>query len=719
MKNIKILSIAFIALIFILIIVLSLLDTQPVYENPLLLFILNIFIISIAFLVISVVCATTFIRTGNLAVICIGIGGVILAIGKGLTTGLYHYDIFGINRSVTIFNALNMAAAFILFIAAILVLINIPHVKYRPSRIFLFLFLYIGTLVSIGLFFFIVIEGMLTVFFIPGFGGTTARQGVLAITVLFFLLTGSMFLRIYFRSRTTPVFMYSVSMFLFALGSAAFAFQKNLGTPINWLGRFSQTAGGIFLLFFILSIIFDQKKPRDKFLEVFEIYFQNNYEIVFENISDAIVIIDSKGNYLTYNNAFPSYYRFNDRSDCPKSIKEMNQYLEKYRIDGTLLSLDQWCLSKALRGEVGINREFILKRKDLDIRWYGSYSFSPLFYNDRIIGAVQSARDITKQKEAEKKILNLARIISESPNPVFRVDNELKLIYSNEPGTKLLKKMGLKEDLSIPKKLAHHIMDFKHQDVKYPVLRVGSLIYEFTINKVRESGIYNIYARDVTEKKRIEKIRLKAYQSKISELERKKIARELHDSVSQILFSSKLLSESISKTWAKDPQATLESIKTIESLNTTALLEIRLLLGDLMPENISQDDIVTLLRRILDSTEDLYKINTKLEVEGQFKISDKVKNEVYRIAQEAINNVVKHSNAENLNIRLDSTPNELKLIISDDGSGFDVGSTSLRRAFGLNIMKERANLIGAILDINSIPGEGTTITLLRRNKEDK
>ena len=95
---------------------------------------------------------------------------------------------------------------------------------------------------------------------------------------------------------------------------------------------------------------------------------------------------------------------------------------------------------------------------------------------------------------------------------------------------------------------------------------------------------------------------------------------------------------------------------------------------------------------------------------GEIKLQDMVNNEIYRIAQEAINNTRKYSNASLLKVSLDSGSNGVNLVISD-GTGFDLKKRKGDRTFGIDIMKKRARLIGAALNIESSPKKGTTISL--------
>lgn len=218
-------------------------------------------------------------------------------------------------------------------------------------------------------------------------------------------------------------------------------------------------------------------------------------------------------------------------------------------------------------------------------------------------------------------------------------------------------------------------------------------------------------AQDITERKKAEKVKIKLLQNRIQSRVRRKLAEELHDTVTQTLFSSSLLAESVLKSWEKDPQKALQIIKKVRDLNNAAFLEARTLLYELIPQKIAQESMIDLIKGLVDAVTLKFDIKFDLEFSGNHKLSQKVKHQVYRIVQEAINNIAKHSKANHVKIDLRLYPKKLKLIISDNGVGFDMKNKSFKKNFGLNIMNERAKVIGADLEIISSPGAGTRVTL--------
>lgn len=120
------------------------------------------------------------------------------------------------------------------------------------------------------------------------------------------------------------------------------------------------------------------------------------------SMSDAVFISDNDGSFVEFNDAFATFHKFKNKDECPKSLTEYPKFLEVYSEDQVPLSVDQWLVSRALRGESEMNAEYNLLRKDTGETWVGSYNYAPI--NDdagKIIGAVVTARDITEIKHAE------------------------------------------------------------------------------------------------------------------------------------------------------------------------------------------------------------------------------------------------------------------------------------------------------------------------------
>jgi signal transduction histidine kinase len=138
---------------------------------------------------------------------------------------------------------------------------------------------------------------------------------------------------------------------------------------------------------------------------------------------------------------------------------------------------------------------------------------------------------------------------------------------------------------------------------------------------------------------------------------------------------------------------------------------MRTLLLELYPTRLAEADFNELLRQLTDALQGSTRIDVSLTVEGRRALPEEVQTALFYLAQEALNNVVKHARATRVTVHLRSEPERVELAIEDNGRGFDLAqipSTSL----GLGIMRERAAAIGASLQVTSAVGHGTTVTVV-------
>lgn len=199
--------------------------------------------------------------------------------------------------------------------------------------------------------------------------------------------------------------------------------------------------------------------------------------------------------------------------------------------------------------------------------------------------------------------------------------------------------------------------------------------------------------------------------------ERSRLARELHDVVSQILFSINLVAGSLSRLWETDPPAAMRSTAELQRLTRGALAEMRTLLRELRPHTITETDLGTLITHLAQGLGARHDIPADVRVELEGELEPAVHLAYYRIAQEAMNNVAKHANASSLNGEVVGDADYLRLVIQDDGSGYEAGNGK-GGSMGLAIMQERAEGIGARLVMTSELGKGTTVTVTWRRSED-
>src|SRR6185437_14040305 len=178
--------------------------------------------------------------------------------------------------------------------------------------------------------------------------------------------------------------------------------------------------------------------------------------------------------------------------------------------------------------------------------------------------------------------------------------------------------------------------------------------------------------------------------------ERNRLARDLHDAVSQTLFSLTLTAEAASELLDRD---------------TEAREEMRSLVFQLRPADLEADGLVATLRKHVEVLGRVHAAEVELTVRGEDEPDAAVQRELYRIAQEALQNALKHSGARRIAVELDLDPALTRIVVTDDGAGFDPADPRVRsQHLGVTVMAERARAVGGRLHLRSVPGEGTTVT---------
>jgi signal transduction histidine kinase len=209
-----------------------------------------------------------------------------------------------------------------------------------------------------------------------------------------------------------------------------------------------------------------------------------------------------------------------------------------------------------------------------------------------------------------------------------------------------------------------------------------------------------IYAHDITD-----------VQFRAVEEERIRIARELHDSVTQTMYSVSIVAEALPRLLDRDLDEAKRRAIHLRQMTLGALAELRNLLFEFHPKALRDTRLSVLVRQLGDVLTGRTHIPVEITIAGDAQSPEDVKIAFYRIAQETFNNIAKHARANQVTVVLESVPNKFMLSIHDNGIGFDLETVNAEK-FGLKIMRERAEAIGADLMVESSPNRGTLVSLM-------
>ncbi|MGM0364997.1 MAG: MASE3 domain-containing protein [Actinomycetota bacterium] len=554
--------------------------------------------------------------------------------------------------------------------------------------------------------------------FVEGHGLTTFKIASEYI-ISFMLAMAILFLHMYRKEFNRTVFrLIVVSLFITILSEMFFTLYSDVYGLFNQLGHFLKLLS-FFLIYKAIvetgfsqpmDLLFFKLRQREKEIKESEEKFRSLYFSMNEAVCLQEMIYDKSKKPVDYrildvNHAYLGIMGLERSQVIGKKASEV------YRTD--------------IAPYLGVYEKVLKTGKPAKFEAY----FPPMkkYFSVSVFSPSRGKfatifSDITKRKKIEKEIKSLSRFPLENPNPVMRINDKNKVIYTNKPAKNMLRQLGNRGR----EKLLESLMGLSKSPVKENrykpkriEVKIAKSFYELTVTPVKNFNYFNIYGTDVTARKKAEKLEKKIAKEKALSSERDKLARELHDTVTQTLFSANMVAGTIPKLWEKDPGSVAKRLGEIERLHDIALEEMRILLYELRPASLKDEDLGNLLRGLVKSVEARSKTTISLTIKGEDKFLPKIEIGFYRIVQEAINNIIKHSKAANASIILKTIPGELYMDIKDDGRGFkreEIDSTSL----GLNIMQERAKIIGASINIDSSPGEGTRITVVykkaRKNK---
>ncbi|NWO13939.1 sensor histidine kinase [Virgibacillus sp.] len=200
-----------------------------------------------------------------------------------------------------------------------------------------------------------------------------------------------------------------------------------------------------------------------------------------------------------------------------------------------------------------------------------------------------------------------------------------------------------------------------------------------------------------------------SYKTAVME-ERQRIARDLHDAVSQQLFALTMFSEAAIKQLDKAPKLAKEQMMEVSKAALQSQTEMRALLLHLRPVYLSGEPLNKGILKLVEELQQKSRIDFQVSISDNLDVSDTIEEHVFRIVQEALSNILRHSNASKVIIHISSRSNELLIHIGDNGQGFHVEENK-KASYGLKTMKERSEELGGTFHIRSSEREGTYVDI--------
>ncbi|MBW7476517.1 sensor histidine kinase [Paenibacillus oenotherae] len=192
--------------------------------------------------------------------------------------------------------------------------------------------------------------------------------------------------------------------------------------------------------------------------------------------------------------------------------------------------------------------------------------------------------------------------------------------------------------------------------------------------------------------------------------ERQRLARELHDAVSQQLFAISMTATAVSRTLEKDWERAKRQVQLIEEMASVAQSEMRALLLHLRPVHLDGKNLGQALQSLVEELKQKVPMSIMLDVDAHIKLDPEAEDHLFRIAQEALSNTLRHSKAGQMDIHLKRVGQHARLLFQDNGVGFDLEAKK-QTSYGLLTMEERVNVLGGSLQLTTSVGQGVIIDI--------
>ena len=494
-----------------------------------------------------------------------------------------------------------------------------------------------------------------------------------------------------------------------------------------------------------LGFCFNITSPRQSEWAALE--SQGKLRAAIECMSDAVLITDEQGNPLEFNQAFVDFHRFSSRPEVFAKLKIYDSTFGLTMLQGQPVGMEEGVVHRALRGERIKEMEYAIHRTDRAETWIGCFSANPILDAQQAVkGCVMVVHDVTARKQIERELRDrdamLQAILKAASDAILVLDREERIFAINPGGEAMFgcagqELVGKSAAGLIPSSVRSSVgQSFRRYLQKLALRRNGGVQEamlmrcdgrqfpaEISLVGIAEDERCAVFIRDLTERRELQRRVLRAATD-----EQRRIGQELHDGIQQELTGLALFASAVNHVIdqigsSEDQMAAvpstpsttreaplLDKLHAISQKLTEGLAEaqkhVQALARGILASPVRADDLPEALKKLTETVGP--EISFEFVGGGQVRISDDTAaSHLYRIAQEAINNAIRHGKASRIKVLLQALQDHVRLEVSDNGNGFHPSANG--DGVGLRTMEYRVQLMNGVFQIEPIPGGGTII----------
>jgi PAS domain S-box-containing protein len=456
---------------------------------------------------------------------------------------------------------------------------------------------------------------------------------------------------------------------------------------------------------------------------------ETRFRQVAENISEVFWLSNPEATLIHY--VSPAYETIWGRS-CNSLYAEPSSWMDSIHPD------DRERVAEGVRLQLVGGRHdhtYRIVRPDGSLRWIRDRAFPVSDESGKLIRVAGIAEDITERKEAEERLREYEKVVEGLEEMIVVVDRNYRYLLANRA---FLKYRGMEREQLVGRLVAEVLNEGVFENVtkrkldeclqgkpvqyemtyRYPDRGERDLLISyFPIEGPAGVDRVACVLQDITERNRAAKEleeanhRLRILSRRLFEVqeqERRHLARELHDEIGQALTAAKINLQSVE---SDSGGANFARLQETTAILDRLLGQVRQISLDLRPSMLDDLGLVPALRSLLDEQGRRASVEVRFSAKNiPEKLDPEIKTTCFRTAQEAITNAVRHAHATDIDVDLQSENGKFRLLVRDNGVGFDVGLAQAQIAgLGLIGIKERAALVGGQAKIASTPDKGTTI----------